>query len=936
MKLGPYEIEREIGRGGMGVVLRARGPDGGVVAIKCLIRQDRSDTVARFERERRLLGLLGEEAGFVPLLDFGDSPRGPYIVMPFLEGGTLRERLRKGPMELDEAVELGKTLALALGRAHVQGIVHRDLKPENVLFTERDAQGDGAGRALVSDLGLAKHWSRDTPGASQSVSLSVAGDTRGTAGYMAPEQMDNAKEVGPPSDVFALGAIIYECVAGGPAFEADSIGELFGQIVSGTFAPLRSRRQDAPRWLERVLERALEPRAARRFQDGAALAHALETRSDGRPRRAPALAGLALLALAASGSAAYGLMSRSAAPPAPPAPGPVPGGGDGNGKTSDPGVRPSHLKLAATWGNLDWRHDGPVTGVEFSLDGKTGFSSSEDKTIRIWDLATGHAVSVLQGHEQTITDLAVSRDRSTLASASLDGTIRIWNVASKKCIRVIDDRPNQVRAVAFSPDGKKIASGGEDCLVKIWDAATGKAIGTPFDRNSKRIESLAFLDSTLEQVVAGDDEGHMHVYSLEYGVDAQTLWVHDHVPVMSVAPLDDHRFLSGALDGQVTLWNIPKVQTDQELKEHKGAVLHVAASSDRSRGLSASRDGTLRIWDLTKGTEVGRLEPLSGAVRACAFSPDDRRALSGGDDGCVRLWDLEKEKEISSTEGNLGPITAVAISPDEREALSGGRDGNVVLRDAASGKVTKKLLGGADGPIHGAAYLRSGQPLSANEDHTAALWSREYGTIGYLFQNWHDAPVTGIAPLPDREQFITVCEDGFVRLFNVEPPALVHQARATPDIARTVSAARDRAITGGAAGDVRLWTVSPNELAEVARLGSFTTAVTASALAPDGRRALTGTGEGELTLWDLDKNESAALSGHTGPVTAVAFFPGEKRALSAARDGTVRVWDLGSRREVDRVSIAPDLPNALAVFADGRTFLVGTERSLVLRYAILN
>src|SRR5262249_53890936 len=133
----------------------------------------------------------------------GEGPQGPYLVMPYLAGGTLRERLRAGPLSIHEATRVVRSLADAMGRAHGRGIVHRDLKPENVLFTI-------GGSPLIADLGLAKHLSTAKEAG---LTLSVSGEFRGTAGYMAPEQMRNAKAAGPPADVWALGAVLYECLA---------------------------------------------------------------------------------------------------------------------------------------------------------------------------------------------------------------------------------------------------------------------------------------------------------------------------------------------------------------------------------------------------------------------------------------------------------------------------------------------------------------------------------------------------------------------------------------------------------------------------------------------------------------------------------------------------------------------------------------------------
>jgi formylglycine-generating enzyme required for sulfatase activity len=296
MRIGAYEVAETLGKGGAGTVFRARAPDGREVAVKLLNRTD-AESLARFERERRLLAALSAAEGFVPLLDAGTADAGVFLVMPCLRGGTLRDWLARGPLGVETTLALGSALARAIARAHALGIVHRDLKPENILFATKP--GVGGAEPLVADLGLAKHFREDAPGASQSVQLSRAGELRGTAGYMAPEQMRSSQDVGTEADVFALGAILHECLAGEPAFVGDNLLLLFAKVEQGERRPLRSACPGAPRALVETIDRALATDPAKRFRDASELARALDGTS-ARPRPLARLIAVAVIVLAAA------------------------------------------------------------------------------------------------------------------------------------------------------------------------------------------------------------------------------------------------------------------------------------------------------------------------------------------------------------------------------------------------------------------------------------------------------------------------------------------------------------------------------------------------------------------------------------------------------------------------------------------------------------
>ncbi len=307
LQIPPYTIESLIGRGGMGAVYKAKSPQGRAVAIKLLVATNSPEAAARFARETKLASQLGAAEGFVPVLDQGRAPAGPYIVMPLLDGGTLRDRLEKGQLSIATASGFGLALARSMGAAHERGIVHRDLKPENVLF-------DGP-RPLIADLGLGKDLLA-TPDA-----LSKTGVFLGTPGYTAPEQINDAKSVGPGADVFALGAILYECLVGTAAFEGDDPHSRSARIASGTLTPPRKLRPEIPRDLEAVVLRALASDPLERYRDARELEHALRAVGGRGPSRAPLLAAVGVLVLLLLVAAfLIGRASQRAPLPPPPPP----------------------------------------------------------------------------------------------------------------------------------------------------------------------------------------------------------------------------------------------------------------------------------------------------------------------------------------------------------------------------------------------------------------------------------------------------------------------------------------------------------------------------------------------------------------------------------------------------------------------------------------
>jgi eukaryotic-like serine/threonine-protein kinase len=282
-RLGPYEIVSALGAGGMGEVYRARDPRlGRDVAIKVIPLAFASDPerLARFEQEARAAAALNHP-NILAVFDIGQHDGAPYIVSELLEGGTLRERLNGGALPVRRAVEHGVQICHGLAAAHEKGIVHRDLKPENIFIT-------ADGRVKILDFGLAKLTQIEpsfaamsalpTTPAIHAAPQTLAGVVVGTIGYMAPEQV-RGLPADHRADIFALGVIFYEMLAGRRAFHGDTAMDTMMAIVKESPPELSSGQRQIPPALGRIVDRCLEKNPAARFQSTRDLAFALESMS---------------------------------------------------------------------------------------------------------------------------------------------------------------------------------------------------------------------------------------------------------------------------------------------------------------------------------------------------------------------------------------------------------------------------------------------------------------------------------------------------------------------------------------------------------------------------------------------------------------------------------------------------------------------------------
>lgn len=902
-----YHLTGMIGQGGMGIVYMAERNDGEYkrqVAVKLLRPGIATPAlVARLRDERQVLATFNHP-GIVKLLDGGTTSDGlPYLVMEYVEGIPLSGYSKLLP--ISARVQLVAQVADTLQYAHQKLVIHRDVKPSNILV-------DTTGVPKLLDFGIAKLLDGHGTGREASTRTGVV---MFTPEYASPEQV-RGESVTVASDVYALGAVLYELLTGQPPQRAGkTLAETIANIC--TISPLRpslvapsSSRHELVGDLDSVTLRALQKEPHERYQSAAQFADDIRRYLDGMPvtaheatRRYRARKflsrhrGRLALAVAVAGALTTAtvvslVQARRADQEAQQAirdkrallrerglqelasgranralPYLVEAMREGDESTAlrlllDEAMRPYSRELVSI----------PIT------EGAVGFAFAPDESL--FAISTMAGSLMLFGAEGDLrarietsmptrnpvfrTELSMilfSQDGKRIAARNTNGTVHIWNATyTPPRQEFVTDRiaRDSDRLIAFSTDGSILVAAGAAGGITLVDIATGEveSLIQPA-KNGSVISATSTADG--HHVALGMSDGTIRLW--HGGSDILQLDAHSAAITALAFTKDGDRLVSGYDDGTVRIWDTTNRHVIRVLAQHQQAITAMELTHDDIRIATAATDGSVVIWDFQTGQVKATLaaHPRS-RVRSLHFSRRDDYLVTTGEDATFRVWDAKTAEPILLVEANSGAGTAGFSPPGARDARIFAGGSRLMSLEARYAKISKvdrapllfDLVVGF--PAAAVTYSPNEEEIAVVGASQLAFWNIAARTER-LRINIPNADLVDARWSPRGDTIVVVGSGGLARIYDI-------QGR----LVRTLQGHDPR---------------------KTVHRGSWS---------PDGRSILTASQDGTARIWDVTTDRSTIILRHPLLVSAAAWHHSGTKVATSCRDGNLRLWnaDLGT------------------------------------------
>ncbi len=986
-RVGPYELLGEIARGGMGIVFRAREQSlDRVVALKLLHGGEwaASDVLERFRTEARAAALL-VHPNIVPVFAFGDDGGNWYIAMRLIEGGSLTEWIRdripraatnptpalrssnaSGRGALNEAVIIVQKLAEAVHYAHQRGVLHRDLKPENVL-------ADKSGEPFLTDFGLARLAELDSRLTRSNASL-------GTPAYMAPElAREGSNQATVASDVYGLGAILYELLTGRPPFEGPTPLDILRQVTEVEPRRPSSIHKVVDRDLETICFKCISKEPHRRYASAEALGEELTRWRRGQPilarptnaleksgkwiRRRPLIAALlALLFLSllfiTLGSWQVSRNLRTAGERQRRAlvqlnvetANRLVGRKDSTGslpyqisairlEASHPAREQMHrIRLALTLRGMPqllhhWRHNAAATSAAFSQDGRQVISAGEDGMVRLWNVSNGFPGLVFK-HPAPVAQAFLSSDDRCVLALCKDQQAHCWD--ARTGIEKFPSWPVHLSfyklplcpTASFSPDGSRIVSVAKS-RVEIRIVETGREAFPTLELEATVVHA-AFSPDGLK-IVTTQVNGKVRVWGLaESGLKNLGSYTHRSEALFASFSRDGRQVVSVGLDVAAVVWDAESGSLISGPFRHDSLLRMGQAtfSPMDERIATISFDNTVGIWDSRTGALITRGIAHPAGVMLVRWDATGRRLVTGSFDGTARIWDPRTGETIEPWIRHGRYVIDANLSTDGSQLVTAAQDGGIRVWTLQS--QTAPTLLPPTGPLRIAFSDAAGALVAAStQDGILRLYDTATGeSRGPALD--HSQLITAGAFDPSSKRLATATKDHHLHLWDWQQGIELSPSKLTDETITQIAfdlmgqrlVTLGRSAADGKARSFTLWDVPDLTAHRIS--GPTNELVRYVEFSPDGSLLATGSDDSTARIWHVPSGlPRTPPMVHDNKVDQLLFSEDGRILATATVAGNVWSWDV----ETGEPLMAPrSIPGGISVL----TFRRGTHELLAI------
>jgi WD40 repeat protein len=569
-------------------------------------------------------------------------------------------------------------------------------------------------------------------------------------------------------------------------------------------------------------------------------------------------------------------------------------------------------------------HQGLVLSVAFNPTGDQVASGGSDNTAKVWDVPQSTPVRELT-QSAAVTAVAVSPDGKTVAGASRDGSIKLWPADGKPVV-TLAGHPGGANGVAFSPNGQVLATCGADGTLRLWNPADGKPVGV-IGAHGSAVTGVAVSPNNNQVYTIGED-GLWKSWQFPVPVSRPLPAHADAINVLALSA-DGNSALTGGADKAVKLSGVANGQLIREFSGATAAVTSVAHWPNGTAVAAGTADGKVFLWT-ADGKPAGTLTAHAGPVTGIAVNANGNGFVTVGADGLLRSWVYPTN--ASKTVAHPDRVLGVTLSPDAKRVVTAGAD-KIVRTWAFPAGMPERQFTGHTGVVHAAAITPDNATiLSVGADEKVRLWNAANGTP-IVALDGHKGAIHTLAIAPNGQFAVTGGLDGSVKVWSPLTAAAkatgtaahigpVRQVLVTPDSARIMSVGDDK--------HLRIWDAKTAKEQKSIPVGDG--AIVGLSMTSDGSKVATMSADKTAKVWTVADGKAVASIPLPGPGQAIAISPNASRLAVAFTDGAankLRVYDTATGRDLQSLPDPAGPVRSLFFLADNRTLVVGGDDKAV-------